>query len=527
MAGAIAAHSRLLGVAPGVNIVAVKAFVEAPGGNVTGTSDQILRGLDHAIALNVRVVNMSFAGPRDPTLERMIAAGYDKNITFVAAAGNAGPRSPPLYPGADPHVIAVTAVDTADKPFAMANRGKYIALAAPGVDVLVPEVNGGIHFTTGTSVAAANVSGVVALLLERFPRLTPAQLRSTLTRTAKRILANDKDFRTGAGLVDPAEAFAYLTRGADLEFEQALAYAPIEPNRNPLAGPYYNAYKVAPAGLGPPPWAAWAEGLGDWERRGALNANDFARNQSTYGTQGGFDYMWRQVIVPGDYFVAGLFGSFMSARSGFSTLPFRVRVEGPGVGAYAMWVNGGFSTDVTARGDFFNLVEDFAGVTPRLSLRVSAPRVSENIQYKFWLDRFWLGGPTFFEPTMGYMYTRALFDGSGAGFGLNDATTLRLQAGARVGSVFDLNGTRVVPTLTALVYDNTIQRGTALSTNPTLPIGVVLPLVPTDQGLVRGEVIPELNFYFGNGFSAFLRGGVRFGREMVGGTAKAGLMREW
>jgi hypothetical protein len=267
--------------------------------------------------------------------------------------------------------------------------------------------------------------------------------------------------------------------------------------------------------------------LGDWERRGALNANDFARSQTTYGTQGGFDYLWRQVIAPGDSFVAGLFGSFMSARSGFSTLPFRVRVEGPGVGAYAMWVNGGFSTDVTALGDFFNLVEDFAGVTPSLSLRVSAPGVSENIQYKFWLDRYWLGGPAFFEPTMGYMYTRALFGGSGASFGLRDATTLRVQAGARVGSVFDLNGTRVVPTLTALVYDNTIERGTALWTNPTLPIGVVLPLVPTDQGLVRGEVSPELNFYFGNGFSAFLQGSVRFGREMVGGTAKVGLMREW
>jgi outer membrane autotransporter protein len=310
-----------------------------------------------------------------------------------------------------------------------------------------------------------------------------------------------------------------------------LAYAPIEPNRNPLTGPYYNAasygkavyYKAAPPG--PPPWAAWAQGMGDWERRGALNANDFARSQSTYGTQGGFDYLWRQVIAPGDYFVTGLFGSFMSSRAGFSTLPFGVRVEGPGAGAYAMWINGGLSTDVTARGDFFNVVEDFAGVTPSLSLRVSAPGVSENIQYKYWLNGF--GGPTFFEPTMGYMYTRALFDGSGAAFGLKDATTLRLQAGARIGSVFDLNGTRVVSTLTALVYDNTIQRGTALSTNPTLPIGVVLPLVPTDQGLLRGEVIPELNFYFGNGLSAFLQGGVRFGREMVGGTAKVGLMREW
>src|ERR1700680_836048 len=111
-----------------------------------------------------------------------------------------------------------------------------------------------------------------------------------------------------------------------------------------------------------------------------------------------------------------------------------------------MWINGGLSTDVTARGDFFNLAEDFSGVTPNLSLRVSAPGVSENIQYMFWL-----GGPTFFEPTMGYMYTRALSDGAGAAVSLKDATTLRLQGEARVGSVLDLNGTRVVPTLTALV----------------------------------------------------------------------------
>ena len=524
MAGAIAAHSHLLGVAPGANIVAIKAFVEGTAGNVTGTGERILRGLDHAIAMNVRVVNMSFAGPRDPLLERMIAAAYDKNITVIAAAGNAGPRSPPLFPGADPHAIAVTAVDAMDKPFAMANRGKHIALAAPGVDVLVPGLSETIQFTTGTSVAAANVSGVVALLLERFPKLTPAEIRSALTRTAKKILPNDKDFQTGAGLIDPAEAFAYLARTADLgEFEQALAYAPVRPNRNPLAGrydkaaPYYGAAPVAP-----PTWSAWVEGLGDWERRGALSANDFPRNQSTYGTQGGFDRLWREVVAPGDSVVAGVFGSFMSSRARFTTLPFSLRLEGPGVGAYAMWVNGGLSTDVTARGDFFDLAEDFTGAAPNFSVRVAAPGVAENIQYKYWL-----GGPTFFEPTVGYMYTRALFDGSGAAFGLQDGTTLRVQAGARVGSVLNFDGVRVVPTLTALAYENAIQHGTAVSTSPTLPAGVVLPLIPTDRGLVRGEVIPQLNFYFSDGLRAFLQGGVRFGRDMVGGTAKAGLMRTW
>jgi hypothetical protein len=85
----------------------------------------------------------------------------------------------------------------------------------------------------------------------------------------------------------------------------------------------------------------------------------------------------------------------------------------------------------------------------------------------------------------------------------------------------------VVPTLTGLVYENAIQHGTAVLTSPTLPAGVVLPLIPTDRGLVRGEVIPQLNFYFSNGLAAFLQGGVRFGRDMVGGTAKVGLMKTW
>jgi subtilisin family serine protease len=102
----------------------------------------------------VRIVNMSFAGPRDPSLERALKAAYDKGVILVAAAGNAGPRSPPLYPAADPHVIAVTATDMDDKLFSGANRGRHVAIAAPGVDILVPAPESGYQ-CDGTSVATA------------------------------------------------------------------------------------------------------------------------------------------------------------------------------------------------------------------------------------------------------------------------------------------------------------------------------------------------------------------------------------
>ena len=107
----------------------------------------------------------------------MLAAAYDKDIVLIAAAGNAGPKSAPLYPAADPDVIAVTATDSHDGLFKMANRGQYIAVAAPGVEILALAPGDAYQITTGTSVAAAHVSGIAALLLERNPSLKPAEMR--------------------------------------------------------------------------------------------------------------------------------------------------------------------------------------------------------------------------------------------------------------------------------------------------------------------------------------------------------------
>ncbi len=216
MAGAIVSKAKLLGVAPGAKIIAVKAFGEN-NASAEATSFQILQGLDYAMRRGVRIINMSFAGPYDVMIERKLRDAYESGIVLVAAAGNAGPKSPPLYPAADPNVIAVTATDAVDKPFDMANRGNHIAIAAPGVDILVPAPRGDYQLTTGTSVAAAHVSGVVALLLEKRPTLTPDDVRAILTGSAKPILANDKAKQTGAGLVNPVQA---------LTFDPATAEAP-------------------------------------------------------------------------------------------------------------------------------------------------------------------------------------------------------------------------------------------------------------------------------------------------------------
>ena len=205
MAGAIGSHQRLLGVAPGARILAIRAFGASSDG-AQGTSMNIVKGLDWAVQQGARIINMSFAGPRDPILQQAIKALNDKGIILIAAAGNAGPKSPPLFPGAEPNVIAVSATDVDDKTYKNANRGKYVAIAAPGVDILVPAPEGGYQLTTGTSVAAAEISGVAALLLERNAQLKPAEIRSILTSTAKNIGGAKTD--VGAGLVDPVQALS-------------------------------------------------------------------------------------------------------------------------------------------------------------------------------------------------------------------------------------------------------------------------------------------------------------------------------
>src|SRR6516162_10117149 len=205
MAGAIAAHRQLLGTAPAARLLAVHAF-SSTAATAESTTFNILKGINWSVQEGARIINMSFAGPRDPSLARALKAAYDKGIVLIAAAGNAGPKSPPLFPGADPYVIAVTATDINDKLFTGANRGKYISVAAPGVDILVPAPEGEYQITTGTSVAAAEVSGIVALLLERNPKLTPADIRRILTASAKRLAPGERDDNFGSGLIDPLQA---------------------------------------------------------------------------------------------------------------------------------------------------------------------------------------------------------------------------------------------------------------------------------------------------------------------------------
>jgi hypothetical protein len=253
MAGAIAAHRKLVGIAPGVRLLAVHAFSSNTTDSAQATSAHILMGIDWAIRKGAKVINMSFAGPDDPMLQLALQKAHDKGVVLIGAAGNMGPKSPPLYPAADPNVIAVTATDAKDQLLAQANRGPYVAVAAPGVDILEPAPNGAYQLTTGTSVAAAHVSGIVALLLDRDPSLDVATIRDILTSSAKHpgakanpgakgepeskgdLASKGRDDEFGWGLVDPYRALTELDARMARDRSKNPPPAPTAANPQPVS----------------------------------------------------------------------------------------------------------------------------------------------------------------------------------------------------------------------------------------------------------------------------------------------------
>lgn len=191
-------------VAPSARLLAIEAFADDSGDPDVGVSTTInlARAIDAAIDRKADVINLSIAGPRDPLIGRLVRQALSRGIVVVAAAGNDGPNAPPRYPAAYDGVIAVTATDPKNQPYADGAQGSHIAVAAPGVDVRATVSEGVVGYVTGTSVAAAQVSGVAALLRERAPKLGSGEARRVFKDTASPLPA-------GPGMVD---AFAAVTK---------------------------------------------------------------------------------------------------------------------------------------------------------------------------------------------------------------------------------------------------------------------------------------------------------------------------
>lgn len=253
------------GVAPDVGVVAIKAFDESGQGGLLDIVRGVQWAVDNREKYNIRVLNLSFsARPRWPyfldPINQAVMRAWAEDITVIAAAGNSGPEPMTVgSPGNLPYIITVGAVTdswTADtraddyvpdfssrgptpeahiKPDIVAPGGHMTGITRPGSGLVKqhPEYQlpGGELVMTGTSQAAALVSGLAALLLQLEPDLTPDDVKCKLLGTAEPAINKDgllaySPFQQGHGYVSITRAITLGERGcgnADLNLLQDLA----------------------------------------------------------------------------------------------------------------------------------------------------------------------------------------------------------------------------------------------------------------------------------------------------------------
>ena len=215
------------GVAPAATIMPIRVLRP----NLTGSARAIARGVRFATDRGAEVVNLSIAGTSET---RVLSDALDyaaaKGVTVVAAAGNDG-RPSVSWPAADPRVVAVGAVGQDLKRARYSNYGRALDLVAPagagdrvdtgygpGDGVLAQTLKGGpsdfcFCFTASTSAAAAQVSGVAALLVGSGRATSPSAVRAALLSGTRDLGPRGQDPEHGAGLVQAWRALA-ITRVA-------------------------------------------------------------------------------------------------------------------------------------------------------------------------------------------------------------------------------------------------------------------------------------------------------------------------
>ena len=247
-------EEHFVGMAPGARVISLK--VADSHGN-TDVS-QVLAAIDWVVqhrkdpGMNIRVLNLSFGtdGVQDyrfDPLTHAVEVAWQAGIVVVAAAGNDGDGSSKLNnPAYDPRILAVGGADgrgtygveddvigsfssrgdATRAPDLVAPGKSVVSLLSPGsrADVENPLARVGTRQIrgTGTSQAAAVVSGAAALVLSQRPTLTPDQVKELLTGSAQRLTAADPQAQ-GAGMLDLKVA---RTRATPTSAESAQLFDP-------------------------------------------------------------------------------------------------------------------------------------------------------------------------------------------------------------------------------------------------------------------------------------------------------------
>ncbi len=225
VAGIIAAQNNndigIAGVAPNAQILPIR-ILDSRG---DGSEMDLALAIRYASDQGVKVINLSLGGKTQTNgLQSALEYAASKGILVVAAAGNAGPQADVTYPAGNDLTLAVTAVDQTMNSPSFAQRGTYIDISAPGINICSTiRVDASVDLSrkcagasepyinlSGTSMAAAFVSGVAALVFSARPNFTAQQVREVIIATAKDLGIPGRDETFGVGLVDAYAIFKGL-----------------------------------------------------------------------------------------------------------------------------------------------------------------------------------------------------------------------------------------------------------------------------------------------------------------------------
>lgn len=188
VAGLLSARPRadlgVVGLAPAAGLLAYKAcWVRSPAseGRAHCNSLTLAKALVAALDARADVLNLSLSGPSDPLLERLVTVALARGIAVLGAVPPDGRKSG--FPLTVPGVMAVDRTETAR----VLVHGE---LRAPGEDVMTLKPGGGGGFASGSSMATAQASAVVALLRSVRPKASVAQLTQWMTAASPRGVIN-------------------------------------------------------------------------------------------------------------------------------------------------------------------------------------------------------------------------------------------------------------------------------------------------------------------------------------------------